>query len=101
MARRLPGQRPSGLDLAKLWVALDRGAATTEDIYSGHWDLWSVVDEPVADLRRRYGIPPLDPADAALADDEIRCDAFDRPGLAPPPRLSAVGVADRPPAGDG
>jgi hypothetical protein len=87
-----------GLDAAKLWVAWDRGAATTEDVYSGHWDFWSVVDEPVDGLRTRYGIPPLDPADAAVADDEVRRADFERAGVRPPPRVSTVGVADRPAA---
>lgn len=85
-----------GLDAAKLWVAWRRGAATTEDVYSGHWDFWAVVDEQVEDLRRRYRIPPLDPADAALADDEVRRQDFVRPGLPRPPAVSTVGVADRP-----
>lgn len=89
-----------GLDLAKLWVAWDRGAATTEDLYSGHWDLWSVADDPLADLRLRYGITPLAAADAAVPDDEVHRNDFERPGLTPPPQVSEIGIADRPPADD-
>jgi hypothetical protein len=85
-----------GLDLAKLWVAWDRGAATTEDLYSGHWDLWSVAGTQVADLRLRYGITPLAVADAAVPDDDVRRRDFERPGLPPPPHVSEVAIADRP-----
>ncbi|MCV7178130.1 hypothetical protein [Mycolicibacterium sphagni] len=85
-----------GLDLAKLWVAWDRGAATTEDLYSGHWDLWSVASEQVTELRVRYGIPPLAAADAAVPDDDVRRSDFERPGLAPPPHVSQVAIDDRP-----
>lgn len=86
-----------GLDPAKLWVSWSRGAAMTEDLFSGTWDFWSYVDEPVEDLRRRYAIPQLDPQDAALDDRDIDRDLFVRPGQ-PLPELSAVGVAERPTA---
>ena len=37
------------------------------DTFGPDWDFWAVIHEPVADLRRRYAIPPLDPAaDATL-----------------------------------
>ena len=60
-----------GLDAAKLWVAIARGRAMTENVYSGHWDFWAHAPKPLEDLRRRWSIPPLDPAMAALNDDEI------------------------------
>ncbi|KDE98336.1 hypothetical protein Y900_005115 [Mycolicibacterium aromaticivorans JS19b1 = JCM 16368] len=85
-----------GLDLAKLWVAWDRGVATTEDLYSGHWDLWSVATEQVVDLRLRYGIPRLDAADAAVIDDDVRRGDYERPGMPPPPQVSDVAIDDRP-----
>ena len=57
-----------GLDAAKLWVAIARGRAMTENVYSGHWDFWAHAAEPLEDLRRRWSVPPLDPAMAALDD---------------------------------
>jgi hypothetical protein len=43
-----------GLDAAKLWVAIARGRATTENLYSGHWDSWTHAPEPLEDLRSRW-----------------------------------------------
>ncbi|SFK43854.1 hypothetical protein [Falsiroseomonas stagni] len=40
--------------------AVARGAATEVDILA-EWDLWSAVDQPVAELRRRYKVPALRP----------------------------------------
>jgi hypothetical protein len=38
------------------------------DTFAAGWDFWAVVAEPLAELRRRYAIPPLDPTvDATLA----------------------------------
>jgi hypothetical protein len=38
------------------------------DTFGPHWNFWAVVHEPVGTLRRRYAMPPLDPAvDATLA----------------------------------
>ena len=54
---------------------------------------------PLDELRVRYGVAPLDPADAALEDAEIDRDLFVRPGQ-PLPQLSTTGVAERP-TGDG
>ncbi|MHA7653508.1 hypothetical protein ACX9NE_27555 [Mycobacterium sp. ML4] len=84
-----------GLDMAKLWVAWDRGAAMTTDLYSGTWDFWSEVDAPVAELRSRYGIAALLPGDAAVADDDVRREDFERAGVRPPPPISEIPVADR------
>lgn len=84
-----------GLDPAKLWVSWSRGAAMTEDLFSGHWSFWDHVDEPVEDLRERYGVPPLDRADAALDDERIDREQFVRPGM-PLPALSTVAVTERP-----
>jgi hypothetical protein len=50
------------------WLAWDLGAAVNTDTFAPAWDFWTVVAEPLADLGRRYAIPPLDPAaDATLA----------------------------------
>ena len=52
-------------DPAAFWLAWDRGAAATADTFAATWDFWNVAPEPLADLRRAYGIPPLEPdADA-------------------------------------
>jgi hypothetical protein len=40
--------------------AVARGAATEIDILA-EWDLWTAVDQPVAELRRRYKVPALRP----------------------------------------
>ena len=84
-----------GLDPAKVWVAWDRATAMSEDLYSGTWDFWSLVDADLDDLRARYTIPALDPADAALADEDIVRDDYLRPGLPPPPELGPAGTVDR------
>lgn len=40
--------------------AVARGMATKVDLLAG-WDMWGVVDLPLDELRRRYGVPPLAP----------------------------------------
>jgi hypothetical protein len=47
------------LDPAKMFVALERGAACRIDPTDG-WDPWPVMHEPLAELRERYGIRPLE-----------------------------------------
>ena len=84
-----------GLDPAKLWRSWARASAMTTDVFSGHWDFWSVVDVDLDELRDRYDIEPLDPADAALEDDQIDRDLFVRPGR-PLPELGTAKVAERP-----
>lgn len=84
-----------GLDPAKLWVAWSRGAAMREDLFSGTWDFWAHAAEPLDELADRWGVPPLDPADAALEDDQIDRALFERPGQ-PLPQISGTGVAERP-----
>lgn len=44
--------------------AIARGAATKVDLLNG-WDLFSAVDLPVDEVRRRYEIPPLSAAERA------------------------------------
>lgn len=85
-----------GLDPAKLWKAWERGQVMSVDAYDPAWDFWSLTDDTVDGLRDRYGIPPLDPADAALADDAIRRHDFDRPGQSPLPAKSGEGISDHP-----
>lgn len=58
------------LDPEAFWLAWDRGSRIAVDTFGPDWDFWAVIHEPVADLRRRYAIPPLDPAsDATLTLD--------------------------------
>jgi hypothetical protein len=86
-----------GLDAAKLWVAIARGRTMTENLYSGHWDFWAHAPESLEVLRSRWSIPPLDPAMAALDDDQIHREDYQRPGLPAPGRVYAPVIADRAP----
>ena len=86
-----------GLDPAKLWRSWERASHMRTDVFSGHWDFWGAVEVPLDELRARYGIAPLDPADAALEDEQIDRDLFVRPGQ-PLPELSSIKVAERPTA---
>jgi hypothetical protein len=90
-----------GLDAEKQWVAWDRGRQMGEDVYSGHWDFWRHIERPLDELREQFGVPPLEPAMAALADDGVQRDAFTRPGMPPPPAISTTRIADHPPAATG
>ncbi len=84
-----------GLDPGKLWVAWERGRAMSEDVFSGRWSFWDHIHTPLDELRARYTIPPLDPADAALEDDQIDPTLLARPGKVVP-TLSTTAVAERP-----
>ncbi|MBN8902100.1 MAG: hypothetical protein J0H57_13795, partial [Rhodospirillales bacterium] len=60
----LPGPHPVGLlEPDAFFRAVARGAAMNVDLLAGPWDLWSVVDTPLQELRARFGIP-------LLSDDE-------------------------------
>ena len=71
----------------------------TTDVYDGHWDFWAHTGDDLEELRDRYDVPPLAPALAALADDEVRRVEFERQGLTPPPPISTVPISDHPPVG--
>lgn len=45
-------------DIPLVMNALQRGAACTVDL-SDHWNFWDVVEIPLQEVRKRYGIPPL------------------------------------------
>jgi hypothetical protein len=62
------GSHTGSFDPEKFWVAWDRGSAVTTDVFAAAWDFWAVVGEDLEALRRRYGIPPLEPRYAALGD---------------------------------
>jgi hypothetical protein len=52
------GSATGALDPREFWHAWARGAAVTEDLFAPDWDFWGCVEETVAALQRRYGIPP-------------------------------------------
>jgi len=61
----LAGSSTGQLDPEKFWVAWERGAEVTTDVFEDSWDLWAVAAEQLDDLRAAYQVPPLDPAHAA------------------------------------
>jgi hypothetical protein len=87
-----------GLDAAKLWMAWQRGRAMSENVYSGHWDFWAHLTTPLSELRNRWSIPDLDPVFAAVEDDAVCREDFERSGMPPLPTVSSTPIADRPPA---
>lgn len=55
----MPGPAPKGeLRPDAFFRAVARGAATNVDLLNG-WDLWTVVDLPLGELRDRFEVPPL------------------------------------------
>lgn len=46
----------------RFWTAWDRGAATTVDVVAPDWDFWGATEVPLDELRRAYGVRPVDPA---------------------------------------
>jgi hypothetical protein len=56
------------LDPAKFWTARERGAETAGDPFARRWDFWAEAERPLAELKTAYGVPPLDPAMAAVGD---------------------------------
>lgn len=61
----LAGSITGQLDPEKFWLAWERGAEVTTDVFADTWDLWAVAAEPLDDLRGAYHVPPLDSAHAA------------------------------------
>jgi hypothetical protein len=62
---KTPGSITGQLDPEKFWLAWERGAEVTTDVFAGGWKLWDVAGEPLERLRAAYRIPALDPAHAA------------------------------------
>src|SRR5947208_9921561 len=64
VAKRATG----AFDPEAFWLAWDRGSEINVDTFGPGWDLWALFDAVVAELRKRYAIPPLyatsDPARA-------------------------------------
>jgi hypothetical protein len=61
----LAGSTTGQLDPEKFWLAWERGAEVTIDVFADTWDLWAVAAEPLDTLRKAYHVPPLDLAHAA------------------------------------
>ncbi len=64
VAKRATG----AFDPEAFWLAWDRGSEINVDTFGPSWEFWSVIHAELAELRKRYAVPPLDPsADATLA----------------------------------
>jgi hypothetical protein len=46
----------------RFWTAWERGGATNVDVVDAGWDFWAASEIPLEQLRRDYGVPPVDPA---------------------------------------
>jgi hypothetical protein len=58
--RVVPGPIPvDELRPAAFFRALARGASMNVDLLGGQWNLWPVVERPIAELRTAYNVPPL------------------------------------------
>lgn len=58
----LAGSFTGAFEPNKFWTAWDRGAATTVDVVDSGWEFWDAAEVPLAELRRRYGVPPVEQA---------------------------------------
>lgn len=59
------------LDVRKLFVAWERGKATTLDVYGPDFDLFEQAERDLDEVRAAWNITPLDPADAAIGNEEL------------------------------
>ena len=59
------------MDPEKLFVAWTRGEATTADVLDPGWDLWSVAEVDLHELRARYGTIPLDSVEPATGREIV------------------------------
>jgi hypothetical protein len=65
------GAQTGALDPEKFLVAWQRGEATTFDVLDPTWDFWAAAEIDLDELRGRYGITPLEPADAAAGAEIV------------------------------
>lgn len=74
-----PGAQPTKnrFEIEPFLRAVQRGAAMNVDL-NDRWDPWAVFHEPLEELRRRYGVPPLDTGVRGTAPPA------ERTGSAPP-----------------
>lgn len=63
------GKQQGALDPTKFLLAWQRGDATTTDVLSEDWSFFEVAGRDLEEVRWEYGIPPLQPADAAVGDE--------------------------------
>jgi len=59
------GSATGALDPRKFWVAWSRGDQLVGDTLAPEFDFWAHVDQPLDEVRKVMGVPPLDPDDAA------------------------------------
>jgi hypothetical protein len=52
-------------DPEAFWLAWDRGTEISVDTFAPTWPFWDVIHIPVSELRARYAVPALPPADDA------------------------------------
>ena len=62
--RVVPGPTPvDELRPAAFFRAIARGASMNVDLLGGQWNLWPVAEQPIANLRTAYNVPPLSAAE--------------------------------------
>ncbi len=71
------GAQVGALDPEKFLVAWTRGEATTGDVLDPLWDFWEVAEVDLEELRARYGIDRLDPAESASGEEIVVAAAAD------------------------
>lgn len=59
---KLAGSFTGAFEPSKFWTAWERGGATTVDVVDEAWDFWAATETPLEELRREYGVPPVEPA---------------------------------------
>ena len=62
---KLAGEVKGQLDPVKFWSAWERGGEVAVDVFDDGWSFWDATRAPLAALRERYRVPPLDPKYAA------------------------------------
>jgi hypothetical protein len=65
---KLAGSYTGALDPEKFFVAWERGAEVSTDVFDPSWDFWAATSRPLDELRTDYDVPPLDPKFAASGD---------------------------------
>ncbi|MCB1251176.1 MAG: hypothetical protein KDB36_17295 [Acidimicrobiales bacterium] len=58
-------------DARKILVAWDRGTSTTFDVFGPDFDVFALAPRDLDELRAEWHVAPLDPADAAISNDEL------------------------------
>lgn len=58
-------------DARKVLVAWERGKETTFDVFGPDFDVFALAERDLQELRDEWGVTPMDPADAAIPNDEL------------------------------